>query len=80
MSGVLRVGEMIRFHRKIAKLSQLDLAKLAGVGKTVVFDLEQEKETVKLSTLVKVLGALNIRIKFHSPLMGLFEKEEHEKS
>ncbi len=42
---------VIRQHRKIAGLSQLQLAELAGVGKTVVFDLEKGKETVQLDTL-----------------------------
>ena len=65
---------MVRFHRKIARLSQLELAKLAGVGKTVIFDVEQGKETIKLATLMKILEALNIRIKFNGPLMDLFDK------
>lgn len=66
---------MIRFHRKIAKISQLELAKLSGVGKTVIYDIEKEKETVKFQTLLKVLHTLNIQIQFRSPLMHLFEKE-----
>lgn len=80
MSEIFKIGAMIRFHRKMAKLSQLDLAKFADVGKTVIFDLEQGKETVKFSTLIKVLEALNITITFDGPLMDLFEKEQDEKS
>ncbi len=79
MLDAARIGVMIRFHRKKAKLSQLELAKLSGVGKTAVFDVEQGKETVKLSTLMKILRTLNIRIKFSGPLMNLFEKELDEK-
>jgi y4mF family transcriptional regulator len=75
MASSLRVGKMIRFHRKKAKLSQLALAKLAGVGKTAVFDLEQGKETVRLPTLMKVLETLNISVRFTSPLMGAFERD-----
>jgi y4mF family transcriptional regulator len=75
-----RIGEMVRFHRKMARLSQVELAKLSGVGKTVVFDLEHGKETVRLSTLMKILIALNITIGFHGPLIQLFEKEHHETS
>jgi transcriptional regulator with XRE-family HTH domain len=74
------MAAMIRFHRKAARISQLELAKFAGVGKTAVFDLEQGKETVKLSTLVKVLKILNIRITFTGPIMDLFEEEWREKS
>lgn len=69
-----RIGAMVRFHRKMARLSQLDLGKLSGVGKTSVFDIEHGKETVRLSTLTKILKALNIQIQFSGPLMSLFEK------
>jgi HTH-type transcriptional regulator / antitoxin HipB len=79
MSDARRMGAMIRFHRKIARLSQLELAKLSGVGKTAIFDIEQGKETVRLSTLTKILKTLNIGTNFSSPLMNLFEKEWHEK-
>lgn len=75
-----RIGLMIRFHRKMARLSQIELAKLSGVGKSAVFDVEKGKETVRLPTLLKLLNALNIRITFNGPIMHLFEKEmESEK-
>ena len=74
------IGKMIRFHRKIAKLSQMELAKFAGIGKTALFDIEHGKKTVKLSTLTKVLNVMNIEIQFTSPLMHLFERKENEKS
>ena len=47
--------------------AQQELAKFAGVGKTVVFDIEKGKETVQLNPLLKVLGVLNIQIKFETP-------------
>lgn len=71
------IGQMIRFHRKRSGLSQENLGKLAGLGKTVVFDVEKGKISVKLSTLLKLLHVLNIKIEFQSPLMSIFE---HEKS
>ena len=80
MAKPYNIGEMVRFHRKKARISQLELAKLAGVGKTAVFDLEQGKETARLSTLTKILGALNISLHFKGPLMNLFEREVYEKS
>lgn len=73
-----KTGAIVRFHRKIAKLTQLELAKLAGVGKTAVFDVEQGKETVQYRTLMKILEVLNIRIEFKGPLMNLFERESSE--
>ena len=72
------IGRMIRFHRKKAKLSQAELAKLSGVGKTVVFDVEHGKKTVRLSTLIKMLYTLNISICFNGPLMNLFRKYDEK--
>ena len=62
-------GDIIKQHRKLSRLSQAALAKLAGVGKTVVFDLEHGKETVQLDTVRKVLTVLNIQMELHSPVL-----------
>ena len=62
------IGNCVRDCRKLAGLSQLALAKLAGVGKTAIFDIEKGKETVQLDTLLKVLAVLNIKIKLEMPL------------
>ena len=67
------LGRIIRFHRKKSGLTQLQLADLAGAGKTVVFDLEKGKESVRMNTLAKVMAVLNISMKFTSPLMAEFE-------
>lgn len=64
------IGSIVRFHRKRAGLTQKDLADLAGIGKTAVFDIENDKETVQCDTLKKVLNALNITFVFDSPLMN----------
>lgn len=69
-----KVARMVRFHRKKAKLSQLELAKLADVGKTSVFDIEKGKKTVKLATLLAVLHALSIKVQFQGPLINKFEE------
>jgi predicted transcriptional regulator len=49
-------------------LTQVQLAEMVGVGKSVIYDLEKGKETVRLSTLVKILSGLNIKVKLQSPL------------
>jgi HTH-type transcriptional regulator / antitoxin HipB len=72
------LAKIIKMHRKAAGLSQLELAEIAGVGKTVVFDLEKGKETVQLDTLRKILHALNIKIQLISPLIE--QNMNHEKS
>ena len=70
------LATVIREHRKIAGLSQLQLAELAGVGKTVVFDVEKGKETIKLDTLRKILAALNIKVQLTSPIMSQIISDE----
>lgn len=72
------ISKVIKFHRQEAGLTQLDLANLAGVGKTVVFDIEKGKTTIQLDTLFKVLSALNISWRLDSPLME--KLINHEKS
>lgn len=71
---------VIRSHRKAAKISQLQLAEMAGVGKTVVFDIEKGKETVQLDTLRKILRVLNIKVQLISPLLNSSQTIENEKS
>ena len=66
----------VRHHRRLSGLSQAQLAKLAGVGKTVIFDLEHGKETVQFDTLKKVLAALNIRFVLQSPVLERKEKTQ----
>lgn len=63
------LAKILRKHRKAAGLSQLQLAQLAGIGKTAVFELEKGKETVQLDTLRKVLAVLNIKVILTSQLM-----------
>lgn len=74
------IGKMICFHRQKAKLSQAELAALSGIGKTAVFDIENGKLSIRLTTLLRILNILNIKIQFTGPLMPLFEKELNEES
>jgi HTH-type transcriptional regulator/antitoxin HipB len=74
------LAQIIKMHRKAAKLSRVQLAELAGVGKTVVFDIETGKESVQLDTLRKILKVLNIKIILKSPLMDNLQNSENEKS
>ena len=62
------LGTLVKDHRKKAGLTQLELANLAGVGKTTVFDIEKNKETVRWNNLMAVLQVLNIKVEFKSPL------------
>ena len=68
-------GEIVLFHRTKSGLTRNQLADLAGVGKTVVYDIEKGKETIRFSTLQKVLKVLNVKINFTGPLMGVFDEK-----
>lgn len=68
------LARTIQFHRKQAGLTQAQLAQFAGVGKTVVFDIEHQKATVQLATILKILSVLNIKLIIDAPLDY---KEEH---
>ena len=58
-----------------AKGGKVGLFGGAGVGKTVVFDIEHGKETVQFESFQKVCSVLNIDIKLESPLMDYCVKE-----
>lgn len=66
------LGDIVRFHRKAQKLNRLELARLAHIGKTAIFDIEHYKTTVQLNTLFQVLDALNIQVQLNSPLMEAY--------
>ena len=70
-----KMSEIVLFHRKKSGLSRNQLADIAGVGKTVIYDIEKGKETIRYSTLQKVLKALNIQIVFTSPLMEVLNEK-----
>ncbi|CAN5324556.1 helix-turn-helix transcriptional regulator [soil metagenome] len=67
---------MVRYFRKQSGLSQQQLAQLAGVGKTVVFDIEKGKTTVQIDSLLKILDVLNIKFKFETPFVRPKEEDK----
>lgn len=69
------LSNIIKYHRKKAGLSQKVLADLAGVGKTVVFDIEKGKETVQFKSILSVMKVLNIQFSYSSPLMATYLSE-----
>ncbi len=73
MQPVAPFGEIVRFHRKKSGLNQQELADLAGVGASSVYEIERGKMTVQFATVLKVFSVLNISIDFHSPLMSDFK-------
>ena len=63
------LSEIVRLHRKVAQLTRMELSLLAGVGKTVIFDIEHGKESIRFDTITKVLTALNISLRYDSPIL-----------
>ena len=62
------IASELQRHRKLAGLTQAELAAMAGVGKTTVFDLESGKETVRFANLLKVLTVLGLDLRLCSRL------------
>ena len=63
------LAAIVRRHRSLSGLSQAGVAKLAGVGKTAVFDLEHGKKSMRLETVIKILAVLNIKMLFEPPIV-----------
>jgi HTH-type transcriptional regulator/antitoxin HipB len=74
--SIAEISQIVYWHRKKAGLSREKCARLAGVGKTAVYDLENAKQTIQLDTLMKILEVLNIKLRLESQLM---EQYQHEK-
>ena len=75
-----QLGSVIQFHRSRAGLTQVQLARLAGLGKTAVFDIENGKKSARIDTILNIFSVLNVKLLMASPLMALFEKERHAQS
>lgn len=69
------IATIVRYCRKQSGLTQQALGKIAGVGKTVIFDIEKGKETVQLNSLLKVFAVLNIEMQLKTPFTDLTGSE-----
>ena len=66
MEQIAPFGEIVRWHRRESGLNQQELADIAGVGTSSVYEIERGKMTVRYETLLKVCTVLNISIEFNS--------------
>lgn len=62
------LSQMLKFYRKQSGLTQRHLADLAGIGRTVVVDIENGKQTINLQTFLQILKVLNISCFLKPPL------------
>ena len=70
-----QLAKIILFHRKRSGLTQHELAEMASVGKNMVYELENGKQSVQWDNLLRILRVLNIDLTFQSPLRKSFLKE-----
>lgn len=56
------IRQNIKALRKKEKISQADLARMAGISKTTLNHIEQGKTDPKYSTIEKIINALNVKI------------------
>jgi y4mF family transcriptional regulator len=60
MSKIKNISDFIKQSRKRAKITQVELSKLSGVGIRFIKELESGKETVqvnKVNQVLKLFGA-----------------------
>ncbi len=56
------LSKIVRDARKAQKMSQDDLAGMAGTGRRFIVDLEKGKETVQFAKALRVLATLGVGI------------------
>jgi transcriptional regulator with XRE-family HTH domain len=69
------LASLITYHRKLAGLSQVELARHAEVSRSVVQDLEAGKERASWRNLQAVLRVLNIRLEPVGPMVATWRNE-----
>lgn len=67
---MLNLSSIVRFHRKAADLSQIELAALANVSRKVVQCLESGGEQVSWKNVRAVLAVLNVTLTPTGPLVA----------
>lgn len=68
VESMQNIGQLVRHHRRLAVLSQTELADLSGVSRTAIQRIEEGHPAVQMDTLFKVLKVLNVALKILSPL------------
>lgn len=69
------IGSLVTFHRKKAGLTQIELAKLSGVSRFVVQDIEAGTGRTTWKHLNSVLNSLNLELEPKGPLVDLWRSQ-----
>ena len=64
-----QLASLVRFHRKRAGLSQVDMASMADVSRKVIQDLEAGRNGISWRNLMAVLAVLNVNLRPDGPLI-----------
>ena len=73
------IGSLIQFHRRRARLTQIELAEHSGVSRSVVQELESGKGRTTWKHIESVLGVLNLRLEPSGPLVEEWRRSmDHE--
>ncbi|NQZ56233.1 MAG: helix-turn-helix transcriptional regulator [Lentisphaeraceae bacterium] len=70
------IASLVKTHRKAAGLTQNELARIAGIGSTTVFDIERGKESIRFINLLKVFKVLNMKLKVTSAYLEFIANEQ----
>lgn len=57
------IAKTIKQRRRENNLTQIEFAERVGIGLATLRDIEQGKNTIKLSSLLTVIDALGLKIK-----------------
>jgi transcriptional regulator with XRE-family HTH domain len=76
----MNLSSLVRYHRKAADLSQIELAQLANVSRKVVQCMEAGGAQISWKNLQAVFAVLNIRLRPAGPLVSQWEEDtgQHE--
>lgn len=70
----MNLSSLVRFHRKAADLSQIELAALANVSRKVVQRIESGGEQVSWKNVQAVLAVLNVTLTPVGPLVSQWQE------
>ncbi len=69
LDSIDKLSSLIRFHRKRADLTQVELATMAGLSRKVIQELEAAKDGVSWRNLLAILDVLNIKLQATGPIV-----------
>jgi HTH-type transcriptional regulator/antitoxin HipB len=69
----MNLPSLVRYHRKAADLSQIELAELANVSRKVVQCVESGGQQVSWKNVQAVLAVLNVTLTASGPLVSQWQ-------